>query len=254
MKKEKLLSLLLLSSIVACSNGPVKIEEQSSPDAEKAAQSIFEKSSEKSERSTASKAVHQIEVLEILESDRYSYLRVTEGEDEYWIATIQGSYELGESYLYSDGLYKTDYFSTEFNRSFDRIYLVSDLRAKNAPKQGSSSIDKLVGIEQSKPVSEADYEREGSIKIKDLIANSEKYANKEIQITAKVVKVNPAIMDRNWLHLKDGTFDDFDLVATSQEGVPAGHIVTLKGTLVLDRDFGAGYRYDLIIENATLVP
>ena len=248
------MSLLLLSGMLACSNGPVKIEEQSSPEAEKAAQSIFEKSGASNSAASTTKAEHQVKALEILESDRYSYLRVLEGEDEYWIATIKGSYVEGESYIYGDGLYKTDYFSTEFNRSFERIYLVSDLRAKNAPKQGASSIDKLVGIEQSSPLSEADYERVGSIKIKDLVANSDKYANKEIQITAQVVKVNPAIMDRNWLHLKDGTFDDFDLVATSLEGVPAGHIVTIKGTLVLDRDFGAGYHYDLIIENATLVP
>ncbi len=239
--------------MLACSNGPVKIEEQSTPAAKEAAQSIFEKP-EQGNKSLTTKTAHEVEVLEVLESDRYSYLRVAEDQDEYWIATIQGAYEEGESYLYSDGLYKTDYFSTEFNRSFDRIYLVSGLRAKTARKPGNSSIDKLVGIEQSKPISEEDYDRLGSIKIKDLIANSEKYANKEVQITAKVVKVNPAIMDRNWLHLKDGSFDDFDLVATSQEGVPAGHIVTLKGTLVLNRDFGAGYSYDLIIENATLVP
>ncbi len=252
MKKEKLLSLLLVSGMMACSSGPVKIEEQGSPEAEQAAQSIFEKPGTNAKSSN--KAEHQVKVLEILESDRYSYLRVSEAEDEYWIATIKGSFAEGENYIYGDGLYKTDYFSTEFNRSFDRIYLVSDLRAKNAPKAGASSIDKLVVIQQSSPVSEADYNREGSIKIKDLLANSDKYANKEVQITAKVVKVNPAIMDRNWLHLKDGSFDDFDLVATSLEGVPAGHIVTIKGTLVLDRDFGAGYHYDLIIENATLVP
>ncbi|PTM05393.1 MAG: hypothetical protein DA405_04140 [Bacteroidetes bacterium] len=252
MKKEKLLSLLLVSGMMACSNGPLKIEEQNSPEAEQAAQSIFEKPG--SNKANSNKAEHQVKALEILESDRYSYLRVSEGEDEYWIATIKGSFAEGETYIYGDGLYKTDYFSTEFNRSFDRIYLVSDLRAKNAPAAGASSIDKLVGIQQSSPISETDYDREGSIKIKDLLANSEKYANKEVQITAKVVKVNPAIMDRNWLHLKDGSFDDFDLVATSMEGVPAGHIVTIKGTLVLDRDFGAGYHYDLIIENATLVP
>ena len=251
MKKESFVNFILVAAMMACSNGPVKIEETTRSEAEKAAKSIFNNNATKS---SSTKVEHRVVINEILESDRYSYVKVSEDKDEYWIATIKGTYTVDEIYTYSDGLYKTDYFSTEFNRSFDRIYLVSDLKSINNSKAAASSIDKLVGIQQQSPISESDYEHKGSIKIKDLVANSEKYANKEIQITAKVVKVNPAIMDRNWLHLKDGSFDDFDLVATSQEGVPAGHIVTIKGTLVLDRDFGAGYRYDLIIENATLVP
>ena len=252
MKKEVFLKLCMLAALAACSNGPIEIEEKSAPAANEAVKEIFENASKQDK---SPKAEHEVLVLEILESDRYSYLRVAEGDDEYWVATIKGEYQQDQKYLYRDGLYKTDYYSTEFSRSFDRIYLVSDLRPKNQPKKASgSSIDKLVGIQQNQPISEADYEREGSIKIKDLIAQSEQYANKQVQITAKVVKVNPAIMDRNWLHLKDGSFNDFDLVATSQENVPAGHIVTLKGTLVLNRDFGAGYHYDLIIENASLVP
>ena len=245
------MNFILVAAMIACSNGSEKIEETMTPEAEKAVQSIFDNSAVKG---SASKEEHRVVINEILESDSYSYVKVNEGEDEYWIATIKGSYTLDESYTYSNGLYKTDYFSTEFNRSFDRIYLVSNLKPVNSAKPAASSVNELVDIEPKSPISAADYEREGSVKIKDLIANAEKYANKQIQITAKVVKVNSAIMNRNWLHLKDGSFDDFDLVATTQEGIPSGDIVTIRGMLVLNRDFGAGYSYDLIVENAILVP
>jgi hypothetical protein len=251
MKKESFVNFILVAAMIACSDGPEKTGETMTPEAEKAVQSIIDNSALKG---SASKEEHRVVINEILESDSYSYVKVSEGEDEYWIATIKGTYTLDEIYTYNNGLYKTDYFSTEFNRSFDRIYLVSNLKPINSAEPAAPSINKLVDIEPKSPISAADYEREGSIKIKDLVADADKYANKQIQITAKVVKVNSAIMNRNWLHLKDGSFDDFDLVATTQEGIPSGDIVTIKGMLVLNRDFGAGYSYDLIVENATLVP
>jgi len=60
-------------------------------------------------------------------------------------------------------------------------------------------------------------------------------------------------MNRNWIHLKDGSKDDFDLVVTSNTFVPEGQIVTMRAEVSLNRDFGSGYRYDLILENGTII-
>ena len=60
-------------------------------------------------------------------------------------------------------------------------------------------------------------------------------------------------MKRNWIHLQDGSKDDFDLVVTSNAFVPEGTIVTIKAKVVLNKDFGAGYRYDLILEDGIVV-
>jgi hypothetical protein len=61
-------------------------------------------------------------------------------------------------------------------------------------------------------------------------------------------------MDRNWIHIKDGSKDDYDLVITSDVFVPEGSVVTMKAQVSLNKDFGAGYKYDLILENGILVP
>ncbi|MCB0471462.1 MAG: hypothetical protein KDC56_00225, partial [Flavobacteriaceae bacterium] len=61
------------------------------------------------------------------------------------------------------------------------------------------------------------------------------------------------IMDRNWIHLRDGSKDDYDLVITSTEFVPEGTVVTMKGVVTLNKDFGAGYSYDLILENGSVI-
>ena len=64
-------------------------------------------------------------------------------------------------------------------------------------------------------------------------------------------------MGKNWIHLQDGTGDPMhnshDLVVTSAENVEVGNIVTLEGTLAAEKDFGAGYKYDAIIEDAVVI-
>ena len=60
-------------------------------------------------------------------------------------------------------------------------------------------------------------------------------------------------MGKNWIHLKDGSQDDFDLVITSDALVDVGSVVTIKAEVVLNKDFGAGYKYDLILENGSIV-
>ena len=59
-------------------------------------------------------------------------------------------------------------------------------------------------------------------------------------------------MNRNWIHLQDGSEEGLDLTVTTTELVRLGDIVSLEGTIVLDKDFGAGYRYDIIMESAVL--
>jgi hypothetical protein len=96
-------------------------------------------------------------------------------------------------------------------------------------------------------------QHKGSIKIAEIVANPNKYEGMTVQITGKCVKVNPNIMERNWIHLQDGSMDDFDLVVTSNTFVPEGMVVTIRALVSLNRDFGAGYRYDLILENGIVI-
>ena len=77
-----------------------------------------------------------------------------------------------------------------------------------------------------------------------------------VKLQGKVVKVNNRIMQRNFLHLQDGSGspDDGsnDITVTSQDTSNVGDQVTVTGTLILDRDFGAGYKYPLLVEKATI--
>ena len=81
-------------------------------------------------------------------------------------------------------------------------------------------------------------------------------AGKTIKAQGKVVKVNNGIMGRNFVHVQDGTGDaknsSNNLVVTSKQTANIGDQVTVSGVVVLNRDFGSGYAYPLLIEEASI--
>lgn len=81
-------------------------------------------------------------------------------------------------------------------------------------------------------------------------------AGKLVRVQGKVVKVNNGIMGRNFLHVQDGTGDQTsnDLTVTSKQTAAVGDQVTVTGRVVLNRDFGAGYAYPLLVEEASITP
>ena len=76
----------------------------------------------------------------------------------------------------------------------------------------------------------------------------------QVQLHGKIVKVNNAIMNRNFLHLQDGTGKEGsnDLTITSQDTADVGDEVVVTGIITVDKDFGAGYTYPILLEQATV--
>jgi len=81
-----------------------------------------------------------------------------------------------------------------------------------------------------------------------------KLAGKQVTVTGKVVKVNNGIMKRNFLHVQDGTGgkETNNLIVTSGQTAKVGQKVTVTGTVVLDTDFGMGYKYPLLLEKSSV--
>lgn len=260
MKVFKFIVLVIWTSLLflACDSGPRVIEAEAiTPAAEVSENSIpiFKDLPNFSSTDDAPAiAEHEVVVEEILNTEKYSYLNVKEEDEQFWIAISKSDVKLGEIYIYKGGLLKKNFFSREFNRVFETVYLVSKIRKKHrhtklaANKGGSiphgeSLPDLEVGIIQL---------AEGSVSLANIFSNKEKYSGQNIKITGKCVKVNPMIMNRNWLHIQDGSGEGLDLTVTTTENVPLGAIISMQGTITLDKDFGAGYRYDIIMEGAVL--
>ena len=90
--------------------------------------------------------------------------------------------------------------------------------------------------------------------VEELHQEKEKLKGQQIQLQGKVTKVNNGIMDRNFIHLQDGSGKEGsnDITITSKQTAEVGDEVKVVGTVTLDLDFGSGYIYPLIVEEATI--
>ena len=92
--------------------------------------------------------------------------------------------------------------------------------------------------------------------VASLIQGKDKLGGKTVAAQGKVVKVNNGIMGRNFVHIQDGSGDAAkgtnNLIITSTQTAVVGDQVAISGTVALNRDFGMGYSYPLLIENASI--
>jgi hypothetical protein len=250
--------------LVSCNNGPKVIKAQSIESSSETNSGIFSGDSDSEQNKdnfrSFSEDLHTVVVNEVLQASRYVYLKVTEANKQFWIATGKKEILVGDTYYYKRGLLKTNFESKEHARVFDTIYLVTSLVSKNHG-DNSNSLTEIESAQETETNSkeiipthtEEVIEHAGSIKIADIVANPKDYQGKTVQISGKCVKVNPGIMDRNWIHLQDGSKNDYDLVVTSNTFVAEGTVVTMRAKVSLDRDFGSGYKFALILEDGTVV-
>lgn len=250
--KNSIFLLFALVFLIACEDGPT-IFDIPSDDKEVNSQKDYmpEELRKKDAAKEDKSKLHLVYVTEILPTSKYSYLNVTEGDDQFWVATRKKDVKVGETYSFTNGLLKTNFESKEYNRLFDKVYLVNTLVVVSSEDHSTHeehANEEVIAISDTPLI-----ERDGSMKISELLKDPKKYEGQTVQISGKCVKINLNIMKRNWIHIQDGTRNDYDLIITSDTFVPEGDIITIRAVVVLNKDFGAGYRYEVILENGVLV-
>ena len=208
---------------------------------------------------------HKVVVQEVLHVKEYSYLRVLEDGNQIWVAAPTTPVEIGGTYYYGKAMKMENFESKDLQKSFETIYFVEKISTtEEGLEQAPAAADPHAGMnidvnQGQKPAIEKKTVEvkkvEGAISLAELFQNKEKFKGNQVIVTGEVAKFNPAIMKTNWIHLQDGTEynGDFDLTLTTNENVKVGDIVTLQGTVTLNKDFGAGYFYKIIIENAKII-
>ncbi len=221
-------------------------------------------SSCQSNQSTSNPNEHKVVVLEVLQANEYTYLRVNENDKELWMAVPKMEAQVNDTYYYEGGFPMTDFKSKDLNKTFKEVLflegvsktpIVADKNMNMANPHGNNQANQNVtpqkpNIEKKEVVVE---HNNGEITIAELFKNKDKYAGKTIKVKGKVVKFSPEIMSKNWIHLQDGTdFEGkFDLtITTSSKDVKVDDIVTLEGIVSINKDFGYGYFYEVLLEDA----
>ena len=94
---------------------------------------------------------------------------------------------------------------------------------------------------------------EGGKTVAEVFAEKDALAGQPVTFRGKVVKTNPDIMGKNWLHVRDGSGEEGtnDLTITTAGTLPnVGDTVLVTGNVTLNTDFGMGYAYDVLVEDA----
>jgi hypothetical protein len=200
-------------------------------------------------------------VAEAIEAGSYIYLRLE--EPDMWIATSPMAVSKGDQVKFSGGMEMKDFHSKALDRTFDSIFFVQNVSLvgkdiENMHREAKESY----GAKHSK-IPQADSTQApapGEIPpladgktIVDLFAESANLNEETVRLRAKVMKVSQNIMGKNWITMQDGTGTEPDnrLVATSSELVSPGDLVIASGILRKDIDIGAGYKYKILLEEAT---
>jgi hypothetical protein len=205
-----------------------------------------------------------------MNSGGYTYMSLhggKDGKEDVWVAAPEFTPRKGERVTVPLEMAMEQFHSKTLNRDFPVIYFVSkvardgeNLAEVRGPAAGAAPIS-MMGSHQAEPAARTAplqpiQPPPGGMKIADVWAKREALSGKPVVVRGKVVKVNNGIMGRNWFHLQDGsgTAADHtdDLTVTSAGETKVGDIVTVSGVLATNKDFGAGYAYDAILENATV--
>lgn len=210
----------------------------------------------------ASSKFNKIIVKEILQVSSYTYLLVKEGGETKWLAVPYIDAKVGSVYYYKGGMEMVNFKSKELNRTFESVYFLSAIYDNPFEKEEKATFKHATNIDIKQDVKSGNDKLtlrfepvDGVISIEELFKNKKKYAGKKIKIKGQVTKFNAQVMSKNWIHLQDGTDynNNFDLTFTTNANVNIGDIIILEGIVSLDKDFGYGYLYALIIENSILI-
>ncbi len=202
------------------------------------------------------------EVVETMNSGGYTYVQVDDGTKKIWAAAPQFAVAVGDKVAVPDGMEMRDFYSKTLERTFDLVYFVSAIQVvggRTAEEQVAAAHGTAghgAAMTAAAPALDLSNIRkaEGGYTVAELFAKKADLAGKEVVVRGRVAKFTPEVMGKNWLHVRDGTggagTNDVTVATTATAAV--GNMVLVRGKLTPDKDLGFGYRYDIIIEDATV--
>lgn len=225
-----LITAFIIAFFLGCSNSPSHTKAELAAGAE--LQTLMEKSE------------HTVTIEEVIDSGGYTYVKAREEGMLFWIAGPQSTLQKGATLTLSAQMWMEDFKSSTLNRSFEAIMFVQEF----APAERAKAQTERPYMEPLAPIN-------GSSSIKQLYSAAKELNGTSVTLHAKIVKISRGIMGKNWVHLIDGSSQSDDGVitaTTTEENFALNDRVLLTGTLTTDKDFGYGYFYPVILEEASI--
>lgn len=201
------------------------------------------------------------EILETMNSGGYTYVLLDTGSEKIWAAAPATTAEVGQKVSIPKGMMMAGFASKTLDRTFDEIYFVDGIYAPGGSAAASGGMGEMPqdnnhagvgGAKANNVVGDAEVEGvskvAGGYTVAEIFAQKATLGGQTIKVRGRVVKFTARIMGTNWIHIQDGS--QGDLTVTTDATVATGDLVLIEGPLSVNKDFGAGYKYDAIIEGA----
>ena len=213
--------------------------------------------------SMAGSALRQGTVAESIDVTAYTYIKTE--ESDLWIAAPSMTVSPGDRVEYSGGMEMGSFYSKALDRTFDNILFVDhvDVVGRNIDNMHGAAVSGHEAVADQFLPSRAPAVKaplageisalEGGVDIAAIYAEAGELGGRTLKVRAKVMKISENVMGLNWVTLQDGTgaAPDDKLLATSAELVSPGDVVIASGVLGNDVDVGSGYKYKILLEQAT---
>lgn len=195
-------------------------------------------------------------VLEVRDVEIYSYLKLRTAQGETWAAVGKAPIKVGAEVTIQNASVMRNFESKSLKQTFPSIVFgelagKADTATTAAMAHGAVPVPAMPA---EAPVPKAS--GANAFTVAEVAAKGSQIKDKTARVAGRVAKVNAGIMGRNWVHLRDGSGTaaegNNDLIVITREMAKVGEVVTAQGTVRTDKDFGAGYRYAVVIEDATL--
>ncbi|HZV53822.1 MAG TPA: hypothetical protein VFF82_02690 [Rhodocyclaceae bacterium] len=200
------------------------------------------------------------EVLEVKDVEGYTYLRLKTKDGETWAAVGKAPIKKGAQVTVENVMVMNNFESKSLKKTFQTI-LFGNLAGAGGNAPGASMSMAHSGAVKTADIGDVHVAKAGGANartVAEVVTKGAELKDKPVLVRGKVVKFNPEIMGKNWVHLRDGsgsaTDNTNDVLVTTTSQAKVGDVVTVKGVVRTDKDFGSGYAYKVLIEEATLQP
>lgn len=207
-------------------------------------------------------------VTETMDAAGYTYVQLDTGKKKVWAAAPRFAVKVGDTIAVGEPMPMRNYHSKTLNRDFELVYFTGNVSVNGKQAGAAGAPGATAGMQMPKdhpPIgggaakAKIDVsgikKAEGGKTVEEICTGKAALSGQQVQVRGKVVKYNAQIMGKNWLHIQDGTgaVGSNDLLVTTATDVKLGDTVLVTGKVATNKDFGANYKYAVMIEDAKVV-
>lgn len=215
-------------------------------------------------------------VIETMNAGSYTYVRVDTGKNKSWAAAPKFEVKVGDKVDVARAMPMANYHSKILKKDFDVVFFTGSVTVNGKPAGADAAQDlpkghpplagdagalpkghPAIGADAAKAATDFSKIKKpaGGLAVSEIVTSRTKLKNKAVAVRGKVVKYNGNVMGKNWLHIRDGSGGEGnnDLTVTTSSVAKVGDTVLVSGKVSTDRDFGGGYKYPVILEDAKVV-